>query len=304
MYSKRAVALSVALHGLLILVLTVSVDFLPDKLARPAAPRPIVQAHVVDQAAVAREVERLKAADTARQQEQDRRQREIEDKRRAEEKRLQELEARKERLKQEQKVAAAAKAEAERKAAAARAEAAAAERKAAAAKEKTAAEAKARARAEAQAAAEAKAKADAEAAARAKAEAAKKQAAEEARKKAEAERKRLEQALQAELEAEEAAAQAAADSSELNRFLAAIHNRVIQSYTILPGFEGLSCTLRITLVPGGEVAGVQIVKSSGNPAFDRQAENAVRKAAPLPVPSEPRLFQQMRSINFVFDPQS
>ena len=76
-----------------------------------------------------------------------------------------------------------------------------------------------------------------------------------------------------------------------------------QSFTILPGFEGLSCVIRITLVPGGEVAGVQIVQSSGNAAFDRQAENAVRKAAPLPVPEDPRLFQQMRSLSIVFAPK-
>ncbi|MEX2481076.1 MAG: cell envelope integrity protein TolA, partial [Gammaproteobacteria bacterium] len=124
----------------------------------------------------------------------------------------------------------------------------------------------------------------------------------------EAERKRREQALQEALAAEEAAeqaeAQAAADANELNRYVAAIANTVRQSFTILPGFEGLNCILRITLVPSGEVAGVQIVKSSGNAAFDRQAENAVRKAAPLPVPSDPRLFQQMRSISFVFDPQT
>jgi colicin import membrane protein len=125
-------------------------------------------------------------------------------------------------------------------------------------------------------------------------------AAEQARK--EAERKRIEQELQSEIEAEEAAARAAADESEINRYIAAIRNRVHQSFTIVPGFDGLSCTLRITLIPGGEVSNVEIVKSSGNPAFDRQAENAVRKAAPLPVPTDPRLFRQLRSIAFVFEP--
>ena len=109
------------------------------------------------------------------------------------------------------------------------------------------------------------------------------------------ERKRVEQVLQNELAAEDrarlAAAKADADAREIDRYVAAIANRVRQSFTILPGHEGLSCTLRITLIPGGEVAGVQIVKSSGNDPFDRQAENAVRKASPLPVPSDPGLFK-------------
>ncbi|MCB1749286.1 MAG: cell envelope integrity protein TolA [Gammaproteobacteria bacterium] len=305
MYSKRAVVLSVVLHGLLIVLLTASVDFLPDKLVKPNQAQPIVQARVIDQGAVTKEIERLKAADEARRREQEKSADALAQKRRAEEQQLKELQAKKERLKREEEAASKARAEAERKAESARKEAAEAERKAAAAKKKAAAEAKAKA--ETAAAKKAAEEAEKQAAAAAKKqaeEAARKKAEAEAKAKAEAERKRLEQALQDELAAEEAAAQAAADASEINRYVAAIANRVRQSFTILPGLEGLSCTLRITLVPGGEVAGVQIVKSSGNPTFDRQAENAVRKAAPLPVPSDPRLFQQMRSIAFVFDPQS
>ncbi|MGE0486726.1 MAG: cell envelope integrity protein TolA [Gammaproteobacteria bacterium] len=305
MYSKRAVVLSVALHGLLVVLLTASVDFLPDKLVKPAETRPIVQARVIDQGAVAKEVERLKAADDAKRREQEKSAKALEQKRRAEEQQVKELEAKKERLKREQEAATKAKAEAEQKAETARKQAAEAERKVVEAKKKAEAEAKAKAEAETKARAEAEAKKKAQAEAQKKAAAeAKKKAEDEARAKAEAERKRIEQALQDELAAEEAAAQAAADTSEISRYLGAIKNRVMQSYTILPGFDGLSCTLRITIVPGGEVAGVQILKSSGNPTFDRQAENAVRKAAPLPVPSEQRLFQQMRSITFDFAPQS
>jgi colicin import membrane protein len=57
-------------------------------------------------------------------------------------------------------------------------------------------------------------------------------------------------------------------------------------------------------MPGGEVMGVEIVKSSGDATYDRQAENAVRKASPLPVPEEARLFQKFRRFNLVFSPQS
>ena len=102
---------------------------------------------------------------------------------------------------------------------------------------------------------------------------------------------------------EEQAAREASDVSEIDRYQAAIRARIQQSFTILPGLDGLSCILRITLIPGGDVLKVEVSRSSGNTTFDRQAETAVRKAAPLPVPSEPRLFNKMRTITFVFEPQ-
>jgi colicin import membrane protein len=47
---------------------------------------------------------------------------------------------------------------------------------------------------------------------------------------------------------------------------------------------------------------VKIVKSSGNAAFDRQAELAVQKASPLSVPEDPRLFRRLAQIIFEFKP--
>lgn len=276
MYTRRAVAFSVLLHAALVAVMTLSIDLSPEELRPFSEPREIVQAVAVDRAAVDREVERLRAEEekARREREQalkesERKARAAEEKRRAEEKRLKELEAEKKRL-SEQK-------EKERQAA---------ERRKAEAEKQRKAEEEQRRRAEEEQRREAEARRRAEEAA------------------AEAERKRIEQALQAEMAAEEAARQAAADDAEIRDYVARIARRVRQSFTILPGLDGLSCTIRIALIPGGEVAQVEIVKSSGNPTFDRQAENAVRKAAPLPVPTEPRLFQQMRSITFVFDPQN
>jgi len=47
-----------------------------------------------------------------------------------------------------------------------------------------------------------------------------------------------------------------------------------------------------------------VVKSSGNIAFDRSVEAAVRKADPLPMPRSKRLAAQFRDIEFVFEPGS
>ena len=57
-------------------------------------------------------------------------------------------------------------------------------------------------------------------------------------------------------------------------------------------------------IPGGEVLEVQLVKSSGDPAFDRSAENAVRLAGRLPVPGDPAVFSNyFRQFKFLFRPE-
>lgn len=125
-------------------------------------------------------------------------------------------------------------------------------------------------------------------------------AAEAARDREKAEKNRNE--IEAARDRAKIKAQVDADQNEINKLLVAIHGRVRRSFNILPNFQELSCVLKIRLLPDGNVASVAIQKSSGNEIFDRHAENAVRKAAPLPVPESVRLFRKMRSISFVFDP--
>ncbi|MFP6682844.1 MAG: cell envelope integrity protein TolA, partial [Gammaproteobacteria bacterium] len=124
---------------------------------------------------------------------------------------------------------------------------------------------------------------------------------EEERAQAEAE------VLRKALESEEAelvsAAEQRADDSEITGYIEALRTTVVSVFIYPPGLEdGLNCTLYVRMIPGGDVVEARVTQSSGNALFDRQAENAVRKAAPLPVPSNPRLFKRMRKIKFVFDP--
>ena len=58
----------------------------------------------------------------------------------------------------------------------------------------------------------------------------------------------------------------------------------------------------IVIIPGGEVLSVQLKKTSGHPAYDTAIERAINSASPLPVPSDPALFQQLRTLNLVFRP--
>lgn len=148
------------------------------------------------------------------------------------------------------------------------------------------------------AAAEAKAKKEAEAKKKADA---KKKAQAERKRKAEARARADRKAREAELAAQFAAEQ---DASELAQVVGLIRSK-IERIWVRPegtGELGLRCTVRVRLGGTGSVLLVNVVKSSGNGAFDRSVETAVRKADPLPMPQSKRLMAQFREIEFVFEP--
>ncbi len=135
---------------------------------------------------------------------------------------------------------------------------------------------------------------------------AEKKRAEEERRKAEEERKRkeAERLLQEQLAAEQAELQRQQDATLIQKVAAAITQKVESNFnkTGLP--LGLSCKLRVRLLPGGDVVDVAVSQSSGNDIFDRRARTAVQKASPLPVPEDPETFERLnlRDITFNFTP--
>lgn len=131
----------------------------------------------------------------------------------------------------------------------------------------------------------------------------KRKAREEEQRRAREEAEKLAEALANEEEERAAATRQRADDAEIARYIEAVRTRVAGVFIYPDLNDGLKCTLYVRMIPGGEVVEARVMQSSGNASFDRQAENAVRKAAPLPVPSDPRLFQRMREIKFVFDPE-
>ena len=157
----------------------------------------------------------------------------------------------------------------------------------------------------------------------------KKQQAEQERKRAEQERNRLEKekqqkqaelkrleeekrqaqderALQEAIEAEQEilnAQQSQRDQSELARYSGLIVNAITNKFNRLGLEENLSCVLSIRMNPAGQVTEAVIVKSSTNALFDRRAISAVHAASPLPVPTQQRLFEKMRSLTITFDPE-
>jgi colicin import membrane protein len=132
-----------------------------------------------------------------------------------------------------------------------------------------------------------------------KEEAEKKRKAEEERKSEEEEKR-----LQDELAAEEHEAQQQADMQLINKIAVEISEKVSNYFNKIGLPENLKCTLRVKLLPSGEVIDASIEKSSGNDIFDRRAQNAVQKASPLPVPDDIATFERLnlRDIPFTFIP--
>jgi len=146
-----------------------------------------------------------------------------------------------------------------------------------------------------------------------------------AQQKAEAERKqkaleqelkkleedRVQNQLQQEIAAAEAAEQAAMAEEQAEAtaqsYVAVIAARVEQFWSRPPSArKGMQCELLIQLVPTGRVVNVTVVKSSGNSAFDRSAEQAVLKAEQFRelqnVP--PDVFEKyFRQLTLIFNPQ-
>lgn len=64
----------------------------------------------------------------------------------------------------------------------------------------------------------------------------------------------------------------------------------------------ISCTVRVTLVQGGGVSSVSIGECNGDKAVRESIEAAVYRAAPLPPPPDPALYNQ--ELDFIFAPNS
>jgi len=275
----RAVLGAIIAHLLFVAILVVSFRFSEAPLAPPGPQQEIIEAEAIDEKVIQAELDRIKAAEQRKQDEA----------RQAREARLQE-QRRKEELEEKQRLAEAKQ----------RKEKEAAEKKRLAElekqrKEKEAAEKKRQ---------EAERKRKDEEARLAKLEAERK--AEEREKAFQAEMARQEAELQKQQEAErQAAVRRQAQQSEIAKYESLIKQEITRHWNIpATASEELKCKVRVKLIPGGDVFEVRIIEGSGDLAFDNSVENAIRRAAPLPVPSiESGLFDAFREVDFTFSPR-
>jgi colicin import membrane protein len=101
---------------------------------------------------------------------------------------------------------------------------------------------------------------------------------------------------QADADAEEAAAQS---------YRMGIYQMVVANWSRPPSARNrMEAKLLVELVPTGDVVGVTVLESSGDAAFDRSAEAAVRKARRFEVPKESAMFERyFRRFTLLFRPE-
>ena len=277
-----AVGLSAGLHVAIAVALTLGISFSDPPLYPPAGGPVAIEATVVDEALIRREMERLEQqaqAEILRQQEQ-------------------------ERLAREQAEAARRELEEEQ----ARVEAARQER------ERTVRLEEQRL-ADLQLQREEAERVQADEAARLarerEAEAQRQRLAEEQRQREEQERLAREavaarQRAESEAELQRVMAQEderrrAEESGLLDQYIRLIVNRIEQNW-IRPASAqpGLECEVRVIQIPSGDIVDARVGRCNGDDAVIRSIEAAVLKSSPLPRPPLPSLFE--RTLNVVFRP--
>lgn len=123
----------------------------------------------------------------------------------------------------------------------------------------------------------------------------------EAAKEAEAARVRREQE---ELQRKLAEAAAAAQRRLVAEFTDRIRARVRQFIVLPPDVPPAArAEFIVTLIPGGQVLSVKLVRPSGHALYDEAVERAIRRADPLPVPADAREFHAFRELRLQFTPQ-
>lgn len=105
------------------------------------------------------------------------------------------------------------------------------------------------------------------------------------------EEERLLQEAQAAAVEEEAERLEMMGSNEMLAYQAALQQKVIRNW-IRPATapDDLECFVAVQQLPNGEVTRVQVRQCNGDDVVVRSIEAAVRKASPLPLPSNPILF--------------
>lgn len=120
-------------------------------------------------------------------------------------------------------------------------------------------------------------------------------------KQAEADRIRREQEELGRKAAEAAAsAQAKLMASHIDKIRAKVRNFIVEPPGVPPK---ATAEFDVVLIPGGDVLSVKLRRSSGNALYDEAVERAIRRAEPLPIPPEPQLFPQFRTLLLQFRPQ-
>jgi len=91
---------------------------------------------------------------------------------------------------------------------------------------------------------------------------------------------------------------------QIVKFILLQRNKVSKNWLSQERYIGknLETKLEIALSSAGDVISVNIIKSSGDPALDLSAKNAILKSSPLPVPNDKEIFEEFKKYRFTFKP--
>lgn len=111
-------------------------------------------------------------------------------------------------------------------------------------------------------------------------------------------RRELEDEQRAEEIADEARRLAARNSPAMDAYVFAISQKIGRNWSAPASADAETlCSVRVTQIPGGDITGVNILSCNGDEAVRRSVEAAIRRSSPLPVPSDPALFERTLTVN-------
>ncbi len=100
------------------------------------------------------------------------------------------------------------------------------------------------------------------------------------------------------------AEQVAARGRVIKEFGDKIKSKITRNIVMPPGVpDSALAVFRVTLLPGGGVLSAEMMKSSGNAAYDNAVERAIYKSDPLPLPPDPAMFKDFRVLKLEFQPK-
>ena len=113
------------------------------------------------------------------------------------------------------------------------------------------------------------------------------------------------ESLQRSLEAEAQQMLDALNAQQVRTYQAGIYDLVRKNWSRPPSARnGMQARFVVELIPTGELLSVVLVDSSGNAAFDRSAELAIRRAKRFSVPGDNTVFEaNFRRFYFLFRPE-
>lgn len=104
-------------------------------------------------------------------------------------------------------------------------------------------------------------------------------------------------------DARDRAARDAATDAMVNEYKAKITRRIRGNIVMPPDVaQDALAEFSVTLLPDGSVLPPQLIKYSGNAAYDNAVERAILKSQPLPLPADAAMFDKFRKLRLKFKP--